>query len=89
MSKPYESSVRNQLYQLAIFVELPRLELGTEACKATVFANYTIAPFRADTQTRTEISGLEDQSTNHCAIPAIGGHLILFHMIFTQVFGHL
>ena len=25
---------------------------------------------RADTQIRTEISGLEDPSTNHCAIPA-------------------
>ena len=70
LSKPYESSVRNQLYQLGIFlwniwdsnpclppsdgctslcafipfVEPPRFELGTEACKATVFAIYTIAP---------------------------------------------
>ena len=45
MSKPYESSVRNQLYQLAIFVDRTRFELVTEACKATVFANYTNSPF--------------------------------------------
>ena len=58
-----------------------RFELVTEACKATVLANYTNSPiiifipnikkgYGADTQTRTEISGLEDQSTNHCAILA-------------------
>ena len=55
MSKPYESSVRNQLYQLAIFVELPRLELGTEACKATVFAIYTITPFILEHHNRLEL----------------------------------
>ena len=35
-----------------------------------LFTLRTYSQMRADTQTRTEISGLEDPSTNHCAIPA-------------------
>lgn len=74
MSEPYESPVRNQLYQLGIFLWTARESNPTHIdCKSTSPKPWNMAAHylkRADTQTRTEISGLEDQSTNHCAIPA-------------------
>lgn len=77
MSEPYESPVRNQLYQLGICqlfkaqlrlkpegyvtntyndVDRTRFELVTEACKATVLANYTNSPFNLGDATVLHIS---------------------------------
>ena len=33
---------------LLLIVDRPRFELGTEACKATVLANYTNSPIKID-----------------------------------------
>ena len=35
----------SELRDIVFYVDLPRFELGTKACKAIVLANYTISPY--------------------------------------------
>ena len=89
MSEPYESPVRNQLYQLGIFLWTARESNPTHSpCKGESPKPWNMAA-HFERILRLE---LRSQVWKTRALTIVlyphGGRLILFHIIFTQALGH-